>query len=64
MNDTSNAKDEMEQRRRAQSSDHSLCSDTKMIQDQGVNAVAHRITSGMSRGGEYPRMNYNDVMTY
>ena len=31
MNDTNDAEDEMEQRRRAQSSDHSLCSDTKMM---------------------------------
>ena len=34
MNDTNDAEDEMEQSRRAQSSDHSLCSDTKMIPDR------------------------------
>ena len=37
MNDANDAEDEMEQRRRAQSSDHSLCSDTKMMQDRVRN---------------------------
>ena len=37
MNDTNDAEDEMEQRRRAQSSDHSLGSDTKMMQDRVRN---------------------------
>ena len=37
MNDTNDAEDEMEQRRRAQSSDHSLCSDTKMMHNRVRN---------------------------
>ena len=37
MNDANDAEDEMEQRRRAQSSDHNLCSDTKMMQHRVRN---------------------------
>ena len=44
MNDTNDAEDEMEQRLRAQSSDHSLCSDTKMMQDRCTTLVTHRTT--------------------
>ena len=43
MNDTNDVEDEMEQRRRAQSSDHSLCSDTKMMQDRVLNRSHTRI---------------------
>ena len=46
MNDTNDAEDEMEQRRRAQSSDHSLCSDTKMMQDRLRNR-SHTGTIGL-----------------
>ena len=49
MNDTNDAENEMEQRRRAQSSDHSLCSDTKMMQD-GCETGLHRDTRGWTRG--------------
>ena len=51
MNDTRDAEDEMEQRRRAQLSDHSLCSNTKMLQDQGTKPVTHRATKGETREG-------------
>ena len=51
MNDTDDAEDEMEQRRRAQSSDHNLCSDTKMMQDRGANPISHRDTRVETRGG-------------
>ena len=37
MNDANDVEDEMKQRRRAQLSDHSLGSDTKMMQDQVRN---------------------------
>ena len=50
MNDTNDAEDEREQRRRAQSSDHSLCSDTKMMQDW-VRNWSHT---------EIPRGNWGD----
>ena len=45
MNDTNDAEDEMEQRRRAQSSDHSLGSDTKMMQDR-VRDRSHTVILG------------------
>ena len=47
MNDANDAEDEMEQRRRAQSSDHSLCSDTKMIQDR-VRIRPNTVMLGMN----------------
>ena len=47
MNDTNDAENEMEQRRRAQSSDHSLGSDTKMMQDR-VRSWSHNATLRMN----------------
>ena len=46
MNDTNDAEDEMEQRGRAQSSDHNLCSDTKMMPDRRTTPVSIRATRG------------------
>ena len=50
-NDTNDAEDEMEQRRRAQSSDHSLCSDTKMMQDRRTTPTTHRTTKDETKVG-------------
>ena len=47
MNDTNDAEDEMEQRWRAQSSDHSLCSDTNMMQDR-VRNRSHIVILGVN----------------
>ena len=51
MNDTNYVEDEMEQRRRAQSSDHSLCSDTKMMQDRRTTPIAHRTVKDETKAG-------------
>ena len=51
MNDTNYVEDEMEQRRRAQSSDHSLCSDTKMMQDRRTTPIAHRTLKDETKVG-------------
>ena len=49
MNDTNDVEDEMEQRRRAQSSDHNLCSDTKMMQDR-VRDRSNTVILGVNWG--------------
>ena len=51
MNDANDAEDEIEQRRRAQSSDHSLCSDTKMMQDRRTMLITHRTLKGGTKAG-------------